>query len=288
MRPNPDSLRELIPPNSRAELGDADCCPIELGQLLEAAPEARPVLAFAPPLGGLGASAAGLLRAAREHSAALLLRVEVGTSQAAVCSAAFSALVKACEESRYPWPIGFLAQVPASPNNLTNGVTARAVADALGAGFPSVFVTLPLSSEASAVGGRLLDALDALKQRELGWALGLTVGSDSREGQEWLSVLADREMLPVTVRCATRDGLPATLRHWRPTRGNEQPEQRERILAGHPALVDVALALPPGARTDRAEAFAYFAAEAAFKAWEQDKGIHHIAERLRAKWTEIA
>ncbi len=284
--PKPDVLRELIPANSRAQVGEGACCPIELGQLLDAASPDHPLLAFTPPIGGLGASVAGLLRAAREHSAALLLRVDVGTAQAAVCTAAFSALVKACDDSRYAWPIGILAQVPASPNHLTNGMTARTVADALAAGFPSIFINLALSAEASDVGPRLVDALDALKQRELGWALGLTVGSDSREGQDWLGLLTDGAHLPVAVRCATREGLPDSLRHWRPTRGNEQPDQRARILKGQPALVDVALALPAGARADRAEAFAYFAAENAFKAWEQDKGILHVADRLQAKWTE--
>jgi hypothetical protein len=284
--PPPDPLRELIPPHSRTQLGDSSCCPIELGQLLEAAGEERPLLAFAPPLGGLGAAAAGLLRAAREQSAALLLRVEVGTSQAAVCTAAFSALVKACEESRYPWPVGFLAQVPASPNQLTSGVTARAVADALGAGFPSVFLTLPLSADAGAVGAPFLSALEMLHQRELGWALGLTVGADSREGNDWLSLLMERERLPVAVRCASRDGLPPSLRHWRPTRGNERHDQRERILSSRPAVVDVALSLPEGARADRAEAFAFFAAETAFKSWAQEGRLGPVAERLRTKWTE--
>ena len=125
-----------------------------------------------------------------------------------------------------------------------------------------------------------------LKQRELGWALGLTVGSDSREGQAWLSLLAEREGLPVAVRCASAEGLPKPLRHWRPTRGNESADQRARIRSGNPALVDVALAIPQGARAERAEAFAYFAADTAFKSWEQDKGAQRIADNLRAKWTE--
>jgi hypothetical protein len=279
-----DELRELIPPHSRAQVGESACCPIELSQLLEAAQPDRPLLAFTPPLGGLGAAAAGVLRAAREHSAALLLRVDLGTSQAAVSSAAFSALVKACEESRYVWPIGLLAQVPASPSTVGSGATARSVADALGAGFPSVFLGLPIAAEAEVLGNELLGALAALKERELGWALGLTVGSDSREGQAWLSMLAERDSLPVAVRCASRDGLPAKLRHWRPTRGNEQPDQRERIRSSSPSLVDVALAMPHGARADRAEAFAYFAAETAFAAWDQEKSALHVADHLRARW----
>jgi hypothetical protein len=282
--PPADDLRELIPPHSRAQISASMCCPIELGQLLDAAPPDRPLLAFAPPLGGLGAAAAGVLRAARECSAAVLLRVDLGTSQAAVSSAAFSALVKACEESRYNWPIGLLAQVPASPSTVGSGATARSVADALGAGFPSIFVTLPIAAEAETMGVELLGSLALLKERELGWALGLAVGSDSREGQAWLSFLTERESLPVAVRCASRDGLPAALRHWRPTRGNEQLDQRERIRSGLPALVDVALAMPHGARADRAEAFAYFAAETAFAAWEQERSAVHVADRLRDKW----
>jgi hypothetical protein len=282
--PNTEELRALIPPHSRAQLGDSVCCPIELGQLLDAAPSDRPLLAFAPPLGGLGAAAAGVLRAARERNAALLLRVDLGTSQAAVSSAAFSALVKACEESRYDWPIGLLAQVPASPSTVESGATARSIADALVAGFPSVFLTLPIAADAQALGDELLRSLATLKERELGWALGLTVGSDSREGQAWLSLLAERECLPVVVRCASRDGLPQALRHWRPTRGNEQQGQRERIRSSLPALVDVSLAMPHGARADRAEAFAYFAAENAFTAWDEEKSAVHIADHLREKW----
>jgi hypothetical protein len=283
-RANADELRDLIPPHSRAQVGETACCPIELGQLLDAAPPDRPLIAFAPPLGGLGAAAAGVLRAARERGAAVLMRVELGTSQAAVSSAAFSALVKACEESRYRWPIGLLAQVPASPSSVGSGATARSVADALAAGFPSIFVTLPIAAEAGTLGEELLVSLASLKERELGWALGLAVGSDSREGQAWLALLAERQSLPAAVRCASRDGLPVGLRHWRPTRGNEQPDQRERIRAGLPSLVDVTLAMPQGARADRAEAFAYFAAENAFAAWDQEKSAIYVAEQLRSKW----
>jgi hypothetical protein len=277
-------LRELIPPHSRAPAGDSMCCPIELGQLLDAAPIDRPLLAFTPPLGGLGAAAAGVLRAAREHAAAVLLRVDLGTSQAAVSSAAFSALAKACDESRYGFPIGLLAQLPASPSTVGSGATARQIADALGAGFPSVFLALPIAAEAEAQGDELIDALATLRERELGWALGLAIGSDSREGQAWLSLLTERVSLPTVVRCAARAGLPGPVRHWRPTRGNEQEDQRERIRAELPALVDVALAMPHGARAERAEAFAYFAAETAFRAWEQEKTAHELSEALRAAW----
>lgn len=265
-------LRGLVPAITRQRAGDCAAVPIELGMLLSAAvAQQRSLLAFAPPLVALAASSAGLFRAARERRASLVLRVDLAGIAGQASAATLAAICQASEDAQYRLPFALLAELAIDAASLESGGAGRDVADAIAAGYPGLVLRVTLPVDVTA----LLAALTPARDQELGCALAVVAGhepedflGDLREaGAPVAAVLGDREM-----------ALSARAYRW--ARG--EPLLWAALLEERPPVIEVPLALPNDARADRAEALAYFAADAALVVWDGEESGPQLRRALLA------
>jgi len=283
------SLRALRPTAAALRLGESVLAPLELGQLLRAmASLHRPLLCFRLPVESIGSATAGVLRAARQRHAAAGLLIDFADVPARALPPTLAAIGAAGDEVGFDLPLALA--VEGTP--LVFGDAGRAagfVAEALDAGFPTPLLAIDGPAE-SAMADDLAAAAAPAKEHGLGWALALgpEPGSDL---PPLLATLAQREAGPVAVRSAGWGParLPERLEGalpWIVSSGRELPEEREALARAGAAVVEVPLRELADARGPRAEAFAYFAAEAALSAWDVEQTGPRAAAALLAAWKE--
>ncbi|MHB8419448.1 MAG: hypothetical protein ACYDCL_15340 [Myxococcales bacterium] len=282
------SLRALRPSATALRLGASGLSPIELGQLLRAlAPLRRPLLCFRLPADSIGSSAAGVLRAARQRQAAVALLVDFGGVPSRVLAPTLAALGAAADDVRFGLPAAIVALGP--PFGFGDAERAADfVSEALDAGFPTPLLSIDGPAEV-AMAGDLAAAAAPAREHGLGWALSL--GPDpGPDLASLLGELAARDAAPAAVRLAGRSsGGPGDLGGaalWICSDGREAPERREALARAGVALVEAPLSGLAAARGDRAEAFAYFAADAALSAWDAEQTGPRASAALLAAWTE--
>ncbi len=283
------SLRALRPSVTAQRLGGSALAPVELGQLLRAmASLQRPLLAFRLPIESIGSSTAGLLRAARRRQAAAALILDFADVPARALAPTLAAVGAAADEAGFGLPLLLAAEV--APLSFGDAERAAAlVGEVLDAGFPTPVISMDGPAEL-ALADDLLAASAPAREHGLGWALAL--GSDPGDDLvPLLESLAARGAAPAAVRSSgwvagatPRD--PGGSRVWLVGNGHELPEQREQAAQAGVALVQISLEELRSARGERAEAFAYFAADAALSTWDVEQTGPRAEAALLAAWTE--
>jgi hypothetical protein len=263
-------LRSLVPSSSRRQTTESAAVPLELGALLSAAAKRRrTLLSFAPPLWALAAASAGILRAAREKRASVVLRVDLAETKGRGYAAALAGIGRACDVASYDQALGVVAEIPVSSATLGSGEAGRQIGEALAAGFPSLLLQAELPLEITAI----IELLSAEKELQLGFALGLSSGI---EPEGFLADVRAAGLPLVAVRGDSDLALAARAFRW--AEGGEL--FRDALLEERPPALDVPFVLPADARGDRAEALAYFAAEAALGHWKAVGSAAQIASAL--------
>ena len=268
-----EQLLARVPPPSRVLSARSQLLPLELGALLGAASKSkRSLLAFAPPLSVLATASAGIFRAAREREACVVLRIDLAGTEGRGCAAILDGIAQACGSARYQWPLGLVADLAITRETLANGEAGRDVGAALGAGFPTVLLTVTLPLDASAVA----ELLTSSTEHELGICLALAAGSV--EPESFLMDLRD-EGVPLAAMVGDRD-LALVARAYRWATGEKA--LKASLLEEVPPVLEVDLRLPDSARRERSEALAYFAAEAELVSWRSEHSGPAICEALLA------
>ena len=272
------TLRSLCPAATAQRLGSSCACPVELGQLLTVLGTLhRPLLVFRIPPDALGSASAGLLRAARQRQSSVGILLDGTELPARALPGILAALTAACDEARFDLPLAILVTVP--PGEAAEPL--QRVHELLEAGFPSLL----LSADGLDAGG--LTALSApARERELGWALEA-------------SAIAEPALAPLVRELAKLGAGAAAVRRqgwdlghpprlpcpsWLCSQGREPPSQRAPAVAAGVGVVEIALHLPSEARGDRAEALAYFEADAALCAWDVEETGPRAAAALLERW----
>ena len=270
-----DHLRRLIPAATRLHLGDSLATPIELGALLAAAAGTRrTLLCFAPPLTALGAASAGVLRAAREAGASVVLRVDLDGRPGQAFQAAIGAIGLACDQASYRLPLGLVGEIAVTAAGLHSGAVGLAVGEAIAAGFPAVIVRVAAPVDPQ----ELIEALAPARDRELGCAVAFA--ELGPEPEAFLHDLCEGGAPLVAV--GGDVDLALAGRGFRWARGDVF--ERDQLLAERPPVLEFDLGLRETARGERAEAAAYFAAETAFAAWEAEQSGPAVARALLHRW----
>jgi hypothetical protein len=281
-------IRSLRPAAAALRLGNSCLCPIELGQLLRAmAALHRPLVCFRPALEAVGSASAGILRAARQRQAAVALLVELGASPSRSFPSTLTAVAAAAEDAGYDLPLALLAQGSLVRSDAPAELATAFVGEILEAGFP----TPVLDIDADGFGAELLEPAGAVaRERGLGWALSFAEDRGT-ELSPFLARLAELGCAPAAVRWGTLSPRtwPRALQGaapWVGSSGRELPEQREEAVAAGLGLVDAPGEDFAGARAERAEALAYFAADAALSAWDVEQTGPRAAAALLDHWKD--
>ncbi len=270
------TLRALRPGVAARRLVDSPACPIELGELLVALGGMAPLVAFTPPIGALGSASAGILRAARQRRAAVALRIDISGLPGRALADAFEAIAGACSDAEHAQPFALVA----SGTSVADGDVDAAVAcasECIEAGFPAIEVGIGGKGQARALAADLERIVAPAREAQLGWVLA-AADPASPSLTELLAMLAARDCAPTAVRAsALLDLPPAGPARWLVSRG-------PTILSISAAIIEAIdlQELPPAAT--RAEALAYFAADAALGAWHAGGTGPRAASALLARW----
>lgn len=253
------SLRALRPANAAFRLGDSVACPIELGQLLTALRSVgRPLACFRPSIDALGSSSAGILRAARHRQCAVGLLLDGALLPGRALEGALLAVASACDGAAYDLPLGLLVALPAD----AGPAAIWRVEEILDAGFPSLL--LPLAEA-----DRLAALSAPLRKQQLGWALEVSETPEARLAER-IEALSDLGMRPAAIRyegraLARAPGL--TVPSWLSVSDWDEPTDLAAAARAGVGVVEFPLRLEAAARGERAEARAYFEADAALARW---------------------
>ena len=281
-------LQSLRPAATALRLGASCLCPIEVGQLLGAmAPLHRPLVCFRPPLPAVGSAAAGILLAARQRHATVALLVELGDSPSRSFPSTLTAVAAAAEQSSYQLPLALLAQGPQLTSRTPAEVATAFVAEVLDAGFSTPVLDVDLDG----FNAELLTPAGALaRERGLGWALSLRE-APATQASSFLTRLAELGCKPAAVRCGTV--APGTWPRflggaapWVRSDGRERVEQREEAVTAGLRVVDAPDEKAGAARGERAEALAYFAADAVLSAWDVEQTGPRTGAALLQQWQD--
>ncbi len=281
-------LRSLRPAASALRLGASCLCPIELGQLMGAMGALhRPLVCFRPPLAAVGSAAAGILLAARQRHAAVALLIELGDTPSRSFPSTLTAVAAAAEESRYELPVALLAQGPRLGAGTSAEAAAAFVAEVLEAGFSTPVLEVDLDGFKAE---QLLPAGALARERGLGWALSLR-DAPITQAASLLTRLAELGCKPAAVRAGSvsPSSWPRFLGGavpWVSSQGRERVEQREEAVAAGLRMVDAPVEDVGGARGERAEALAYFAADSMLSAWDVEQTGPRAAAALLQHWTD--
>ncbi len=274
----PVELRLHRPTSAAQRLGDAAACPIDLRRLIDAAAGLkRPIVAFRPPFAALGSASAGILRAARERRACVALILEVAETPSQALGPILQAVAAASDDAGFDWPLGLLSEGPTLWAEGDVEPARERLSALIEAGLSNA--VLRLRGSAPLAARWLSAAAEPAREQELSWAL-------RPEGELPASFAAGEgpALVWLDPRLVLRDGRPTGRAGWVSTTGGEPASVREALVRAEVALVEAPLELPPGARGERAEALAYFAADRALVAWDVEETAPRMAAALLERW----
>jgi hypothetical protein len=213
--------------------------------------------------------------------------VELGDSPVRAFASVLGAVAAGAEDVGYDLPLALLAEGPLLRSDSPASTATAFVAEILEAGFSTPVLTVEIDGfEAES----LQPAAAAARERGLGWALSLpnAAGTDA---SSLLTRLAELGCPPAAVRCGTLSPQ-SWPRHlggaapWASTGGRESSEQRDEAVAARLGLLDAPVEAEVGARAERAEALAYFAADAVLAAWDLEQTGPRAATALLEHWQD--
>jgi hypothetical protein len=247
----------------------------------------RPLVCFRPPLAAIGSAAAGILLAARQRHAAAAILVDLGDSPSRSFPSTLTAVAAAAEQASYQLPLALLAQGPRLRSGIAAEVAAAFVAEILDAGFSTPVLEVDVDGFKAEL---LVPAARMAHERGLGWALALGTAPGT-QASSLLTRLAELGCKPAAVRSGNLS--PASWPRflggavpWAGSDGRERIEQREAAVAAGLRLVDAPVENAGGARGERAEALAYFAADAVLSAWDVEQTGPRAATTLLNHWKD--